>query len=64
MMKDSPRLRKSRNSAGKMFWDVDGGGALIFPGAQGLAFVARRSTALRSLKPNPRLRAEVAVERG
>ena len=77
LLKDWPHLRESRNGAGEMFWEVNRGGALILPGAQGLVFMAREVTTLRSRKPNPRLelhaepgyqqgrsnRAEVAVER-
>src|SRR5262249_30726959 len=42
-LKDWPRLRKSRNGAGEMFWEADRSGELILPGAQGLVFIALRS---------------------
>jgi len=43
LSKDWPRTRKSRTGAGEMFLEVNRGGALILPGAQGLVFISRRS---------------------
>ena len=40
LLKDWPRLRESRNGADEMFWEVNRGGALTLPGAQGLVFMA------------------------
>ena len=42
LLKDWPRLRKSLNVTGGMFWEINRGGALILPRAQGLVFMARR----------------------
>ena len=43
LLKDWPRLRESRNGAGEMFWEVNRGGGLILPGAQGRALRAQNS---------------------